>query len=116
MNVITTCILISSLSFLAYVISYFTTPHMKSEFLRFRLEGLGLLTILLQLLGALGLLVGLIFKPVLLISSGGLALLMLLGLLVRIKLKDGIWVSLPALFFMILNFYILLVSINNLVN
>lgn len=86
---------------------------MKSEFIRFKLEGLGLLIILLQFLGALGLLVGLIFKPVLLISSGGLALLMLLGLLFRIKSKDSIWVSMPALFFMVLNFYILNVALNN---
>lgn len=82
---------------------------MKSEFIRFKLEGLGLLIILLQFLGALGLLVGLIFNPVLLISSGGLALLMLLGLLFRIKSKDSIWDSMPALFFMILNFYIFLI-------
>ena len=86
---------------------------MKSEFIRFKLEGLGLLIILLQFLGALGLLVGLIFKPVLLISTGGLALLMLLGLLFRIKSKDSTWVSMPALFFMILNFYILIATLNN---
>lgn len=86
---------------------------MKSEFIRFKLEGLGLLIILLQFLGALGLLVGMIFKPVLLISSGGLALLMLLGLLFRIKSKDSIWVSMPALFFMVLNYYILNVALNN---
>ena len=86
---------------------------MKNEFIRFKVERLGLLIILLQFLGALGLLVGLIFKPVLIISSGGLALLMLSGLLFRIKSKDSIWVSMPALFFMILNFYILNVALNN---
>lgn len=86
---------------------------MKNEFIRFKLERLGLLIILLQFLGALGLLVGLIFKPVLIISSGGLALLMLSGLLFRIKSKDSIWASMPALFFMILNFYILNVALNN---
>lgn len=99
-------VLISSLSFLAYSISYFISPHMKSEFKRFKLEKLGPLTIILEILGALGLLVGLLFKPVLLISSGGLALLMMLGLIVRIKLKDSLWISLPAIFYMGLNAYI----------
>jgi len=79
---------------------------MKNEFKRFKLEKLGLLTILLEILGAIGLLVGLFFNPVLLISSGGLATLMLLGLIVRIKLKDSLWISLPAIFYMCLNAYI----------
>ena len=106
------CILISSLSFFAYAISYFTSPHMKKEFKRFGLEKIGLLTIILQFMGAAGLIVGLKFNPILTISSLGLTLLMLSGLIVRIKLKDSIWISLPALFYMGLNTYIFLVSIN----
>ena len=100
------CIYISSLSFFAYCISYFTSPHMKSEFKRFNLEKLGLLTIILEFVGAAGLLIGLLYTPLLLISSGGLALLMFLGTIVRIRLKDSLWVSLPALFYMVLNGYI----------
>jgi hypothetical protein len=106
------CILISSLSFFAYAISYFTSPHMKKEFKRYGLEKIGLLTIILQFIGATGLIVGLKFNPILTISSLGLTLLMLSGLIVRIKLKDSIWISLPALFYLGLNTYIFLVSIN----
>ena len=73
---------------------------------------MGLLIIILQFLGATGLLVGLEFNIILIISSLGLALLMLLGLAVRIKLKDSLWISLPALFYMILNAYIFLKAIN----
>jgi len=105
-------ILLSSLSFFAYAVSYFTSQHMKKEFKRFGLEKLGLLTIILQFLGALGLIVGLKFNPILTVSSCGLALLMLSGFIVRIKLKDSIWISLPALFYMVLNTYIFLVSIS----
>ena len=94
------CILISSLSFFAYAVSYFTSPHMKKEFKRFGLEKIGLLTIILQFMGATGLILGLKFNPILTISSLGLTLLMLSGLIVRIKLKDSIWISLPALFYM----------------
>ncbi|MDE0771892.1 MAG: hypothetical protein OSB25_06780 [Salibacteraceae bacterium] len=106
------CILISSLSFFAYALSYFISPHMKKEFKRFGLEKIGLLTIILEFIGATGLIVGLKFNPILTISSFGLALLMFSGLIVRIKLKDSIWISLPALFYMGLNTYIFFASIN----
>ena len=106
------CILISSLSFFGYTFYYFSTPHMKKEFKRFGLEKMGLLTIILQLMGATGLLVGLKFNPILSISSLGLAVLMTAGLIVRIKLKDSIWVSLPAFFYMALNTYIFLTSVS----
>jgi hypothetical protein len=84
---------------------------MKNEFKRFKIEKLGLLTIVLEILGALGLLVGFMFETLLLISASGLALLMLIALLVRIKSKDSIWVSLPAIFFMALNTYIAYLTI-----
>ena len=85
---------------------------MKKEFKRFGLGKIGLTTVLLEIIGALGLLVGLKFYFFLMISSLGLALLMLAGLIVRIKLKDSIWISLPAFFYMILNTYIFWMSIN----
>jgi hypothetical protein len=52
---------------------------MKNEFKRFNLEKLGLLTIILEFLGATGLLVGLKFSPILTIASFSLGLLMLCG-------------------------------------
>jgi hypothetical protein len=84
---------------------------MEMEFKRFGLEKFGLIIITLQFLGATGLMVGLVFNPLLIISSLGLALLMLAGFLVRLKLKDGILVSLLSLFYMSLNAYIFLVSL-----
>ncbi len=65
-----------------------------------------------QFLGAIGLIIGLKFNPILTLSSLGLALLMLSGLIVRIKLRDSIWISLPALFYLGLNTYIFMASIN----
>jgi uncharacterized membrane protein YphA (DoxX/SURF4 family) len=84
---------------------------MKKEFKRFGLEKLGLLTIILELLGAVGLLIGLKFNILLIIASLGLALLMFFGLIVRMRLKDNLWVSLPALFYMLLNAYIFIEAI-----
>tara|TARA_B100001093_G_C26841719_1_gene1020869 strand:+ start:829 stop:1167 length:339 start_codon:yes stop_codon:yes gene_type:complete len=106
------CILISSLSFFAYCISYFTLPNMKSEFKRFNLEKFGLFTIILQFLGATGLMVGFLYNSILMLASLGLSLLMFSGLLVRIRLKDSILVCLPAFFYMILNAFIFWRAIN----
>ena len=99
-------IAISSVSFLLYGISYFTTTNMKIEFKRFGLEKFGALTAMLEILGALGLLLGIRFLPLLLVSSGGLTLLMFLGVLVRIKMKDSLLISTPATIYMLLNAWI----------
>ena len=103
-------IVISSVSFLIYGISYFTTTNMKIEFKRFGLEKFGALTAILEILGALGLLLGIRFHPVLLISSGGLAILMFLGVIVRIKMKDSLLISTPATIYMLLNACIFFLS------
>ncbi len=107
------CVFLSAVSFLSYGILYFTGTHMKMEFKRFQLEKLGLLVVVLEILGAVGLLVGFwLYNPLLMLASGGLAVLMLLGLIVRLRLKDSLWVSLPALFFMVLNAYIFYIGSN----
>jgi DoxX-like family len=106
MKLQTICILLSSLSFIFYAISYFVGTNMKNEFKRFNLEKLGLLVIILEILGALGLLVGIWYKPLLIFSAAGLALLMLLGVIVRFNLKDSLWITIPALFYMCLNAFI----------
>ena len=106
MSFLNVLIFISSFSFILYGIAYFTSPQMKSEFKRFGLEKLGALTAVLELLGAVGLLVGMRFHPLLLASAGGLAILMLLGVAVRIKMRDSLLISLPATFYMLLNAYI----------
>ncbi len=107
MDAITIVLIFSSSSFLFYGISYFTSTKMKSEFKRFGLEKFGTMTAILEIMGGVGLVIGLQFNFILVISAAGLALLMFLGILVRIKVKDSIRITLPALFFMLLNLYIL---------
>tara|TARA_B100000401_G_C52580196_1_gene612206 strand:+ start:366 stop:719 length:354 start_codon:yes stop_codon:yes gene_type:complete len=111
MNIIQLCIVFSSLSFFGYVIAYFTATKMKEEFKRFNLEKIGFHIIILELLGALGLIIGLKFNLILMVSSLGLTLLMLAGVAVRIKLKDSLRVSFPAIFYLVLNGLIFFVSI-----
>jgi hypothetical protein len=105
-------VIISSLSFLFYGITHFTSSTMKDEFKRFGLEKFGIMTAILELIGAVGLLVGLKENVVLLISSGGLSLLMLLGIVVRLRVKDRFLVLLPALTFMLLNLLIFFISLH----
>lgn len=99
-------VLWSSGAFFIYAISYFVTPRIKQEFERFGLKKLGLMTIILEFAGAAGLLVGLLFNPLLIFSSLGLALLMFAALVVRVRCNDSFLISLPALLLMLLNAYI----------
>ena len=84
---------------------------MQEEFIRFKLQGYIRIVGTLEILGGFGLIVGLQFNFILIISSMGLTLLMLLGVITRIRVKDSLLVSFPAIFFMIINFYILYLSL-----
>ena len=80
---------------------------MKDEFTRYGLDRLRTVVGALEVLGALGLLVGLKWSAILLpLSSGGLGLLMFFAFVVRLKIKDGFWLSMPSFFYMALCFYI----------
>jgi uncharacterized membrane protein YphA (DoxX/SURF4 family) len=105
-------VLFSGVSFLVYGISFFISERMKKEFERFELSRFANLIGVLELMGGIGLLIGLKVNVILLIASGGLGLLMLLGFGVRLKMKDGFFLSFPSLFFMIVNFYIFLTASN----
>lgn len=61
----------------------------------------------LQILGAVGLLTGFIFPIIGLLASGGLAVMMLVAFMVRIKIKDGFLESAPSLIFLAMNAWIL---------
>ena len=109
MNILLTLlILFSGVSFIIYGSLLFVSNEMQNEFKRFGLEKFTTLTGTLELLGGIGMLVGLKVGFILSISSGGLTLLMLLGFRERIKVKDSILLSFPSFFFMLLNLYIFL--------
>tara|TARA_B100001057_G_scaffold495911_1_gene595986 strand:- start:108 stop:365 length:258 start_codon:yes stop_codon:yes gene_type:complete len=84
---------------------------MKDELMRLGMQNLGRVIVVCQFLGATGLLLGFVYNPLWSVASLGLALLMLCGLAVRMRSKDSLWVSLPALFYMVLNAYIFFCSI-----
>jgi hypothetical protein len=97
---------ISALSFLGYGTSCVITGHMRAEFERFGLARQRVLVGLLQLAGAIGLLVGFHFPLIGILAAGGLALQMLLGVGVRVKIRDSFQETLPALFYFFLNAYL----------
>ena len=96
-------IVISGVAFLFYGVTVFTNSSMKDEFERYGLDQFRGFIGFLQLLGGAGLLVGFTWRPAMIIASGGLSLLMLMGFGIRLKMKDGFWESMPSFIFMLLN-------------
>ena len=110
MSVLSLLTVCSSATFIGYGLLCVTSLSMEREFTRFGLARLRVLTGGLEVLGGVGLLVGLKWPPALWLSSGGLALLMLCGISVRVSVGDSLLQTLPALALMLLNLYLLLAS------
>ena len=112
MNITIALTLFSSIAFISYGYQCLRSDFMKNEFIRFGLNHQWrYLTGWLEILGGLGLLTGFYFQPLMMISSGGLTLLMALGLSVRIKIRDQLLKLSPAFFLMLINLWIFLKSI-----
>lgn len=108
MGLLAVLTIFTGISFLIYGLSCLLSAHMKTEFIRFGLPGWRRTTGYLQIIGGIGLLLGLL-NPVLAgISAAGLALLMLLGFGVRLYIRDGLLPSSPAFVFMLLNTFLAL--------
>ena len=99
-------ILFSALSFLGYGSACFLSPYMKREFERYRLGSQRTLVGGLQVLAAIGLLGGLGEPWMGRAAAAGLALMMLVAVGVRIKIKDTLPQTIPALAYLALNAYL----------
>ena len=109
MDLLTVLTWFSSLAFIYFGINCFYSKFIISEFKRYRLPKFRKIVGFLQIMGAIGLLIGLYFKPILLLlASIGLCLLMFSGFLVRLKIKDNFIKSSPAFTFAALNLFIAL--------
>ena len=102
----------SAFSFVFYGIMSFTSNIMKSEFKRWGISKFRLIVGYAQLTGGFGLILGYYFPIMTLLSSFGLAVLMLLGFILRLIVKDGIIKSTPALLYLIINLVILCNNLN----
>ena len=94
---------ISILSFAWYGVSCFVSAAMVAEFERYHLARFRSLTGMLQVAGSLGLFAGYFSRPLLLLSAGGLATMMLLGVIVRLRIRDPLSAAIPAFAFLVLN-------------
>jgi hypothetical protein len=79
---------------------------MEREFMRYGLGSWRMLVGALQLSAAVGLLAGLSQPWMGRSAAAGLTLMMLTGVCVRIRIKDGVPQMLPAMFYFALNAYL----------
>jgi len=114
MNIPFVLIVFSSISFTYYGINSLFSKKMKSEYSRWGYENLRLVLAWCQLLGGFGLIIGTLhhsLNPLISITSFLLTIMMLTAVLTRIKSKDGLLLTLPSLFYSILNAFIFFQSI-----
>jgi len=100
-------LLFSAVSFIFYGISSFFSRRMLSEYARWGYKDQRILLGCLQLIGGLGLLVGLTNAVLLSVASFLLTFMMITAVFVRIKIKDNIFQMFPAILYTVVNFVIL---------
>lgn len=114
MDFFTVLALISAVAFLIYGALCLSSPYIKSEFKRYGLEKFRVTVGVLELVGAVGQVIGLYWPLVFLLASLGLFLMMVLAMILRIRLGDSFFQMMPALILMVINFYLLAVSYEHL--
>lgn len=107
MNSLTVLALFSGVCFLFYGISCLFSQKMILEFERFGIPQYRKLTGILQILGGTSIIIGLYTLPIMgLVGAAGLSTLMLMGFVVRLKIKDSLALSAPSLLFGLLNAFL----------
>jgi hypothetical protein len=102
-----TAVYLSAAAFLSYGVACLAFDGMQRDFERFGLGHLRVLTGSLEVLGALGLLLGHWWcAPLAGASAAGLALMMAAGVATRIRVLDSLAQTVPALLLMLLNAFV----------
>ena len=99
-------VLLSAVSFLIYGVACFVSARTEQEFVLYHLSKERHLIGGLQILGAIGLLLGFVFPRLGRAAAGSLAVMMLLAVAVRIGIKASLLETTPALFYTGLNAYL----------
>lgn len=99
-----------ALSFLVYGVGCFVFAHTAQEFMRYGMPGQRLLVGTLQLCAVAGLLAGLRYPWMGHAAAAGLTLMMMVALGVRLKIKDTLLQSAPAVLYLLLNAYLSLAA------
>jgi len=98
----------SAVSFLFFGTGCLASRRMAREFERYGLARYRKTTGLLQLAGAGGLALGFVAPVSGFFAAGGLAVQMLLGVGVRLKIRDSLFQATPALLYCFINAYLCL--------
>ena len=107
--------LFTAIAFLIYGPCCVFSGYMVVEFERYRLARFRRITGYLQILGAVGLIIGFLFSPIAgLLAAFGLCIQMLLGFGVRILISDSLLQCLPSFSFMLINAGLVVGFINRL--
>ena len=104
-------VITSIVAFLFYGVSVLTSNAMVEEFERYGLARFRRLTGYLEVFGALGLLAGYLLPGLRIAASGGLALLMALGVVVRFRSGDSLTQALQAFGMLLVNLGIFVLTI-----
>jgi len=112
-DIILAITLFSGISFIAYGISCLTSNHMRLEFERFGLARFRTTVGVLEFLGGAAQLASFLFPPLGILAAGGLAAVMLLGIITRVRVGDDLLVSLPAIVYLLLNAFLLYAAITS---
>lgn len=95
--------ILSGVSFIFFGFACFFSNVFINEFYRYGLSEYRTIVGFFQLLGGIGSILGFFDKRILIISSLGLSVMMLLGVGVRIKINDTFIQTLPALTYLSVN-------------
>lgn len=101
--VLTVLALISGLAFLRYGSVLLFRKRLRQEFSRYGLPGMRAFVGVMELLGGMAVLLGLAVAPLGAFGAAGLSVLMVLGLIVRVRIHDPWRLMAPAASLAVLN-------------
>jgi hypothetical protein len=104
---------LSMVLFFYYGVSVLVSDAMVREFEKFGLLRFRRLTGFLEVLGAAGLLIGYVVPPLVIVASGGLTLLMVLGVAVRLRAGPPLTDAVPALVMLVINLYVCVYAVTH---
>ena len=102
---------VSAILFAGYGLHAVFSASMVAEFKRYGLARFRVLTGLLQVAGSLGIFGGQFYHPLLVISAGGLTVMMALGVMTRVRIKDPLSAAFPAFALAAMNLFIFLAAL-----
>lgn len=102
---------VSIAAFLFYGLTVLFSNAMEEEFKRYGLSRFRRLTGALEVLGAVGLIVGYFVPGLTAAAAGGLALLMALGVVVRFRSGDSVAQALQAFAMLLVNLFIVVYAL-----